>query len=312
MTLFRKKVVFAASIEATPGTVETIDATDGVFNAYNFELQPDLTLEERMGQGGAGRLSSVPGGRRAIATFRTDCGYNGTDIPNWAAVLFPACGVVAATGVFSPKLEKPGSNVKTATIARYCDGKRRIMYGAMGTFQWFNPTGMRSYIDWTFTGVWGGETDTALITPNYPNAETALRASGGATTWDSVNMCAKNCTFDIGNVVVGLECNNGGSSNETGYEYFIVSDRNPKITIDPQSKMVATQDRYGKFFAATEAAFSMAIAAPSSSAVTLAAPKAQILALNEGDRDGFAIDQIDLQCNKNVDANDEEFSITFS
>lgn len=311
MSLIRKKVVFAASIEAVRGVVETIDATDGVFNVYNFELQPVMTPEERVGQGGAGRLSSVPSARRAQATFRTDMGYNGTDIGNWATVLFPGCGVVNASGVFSPRLEAPGANVKTLTIARYCDGKRRIMYGAMGTCQAVYPTGQRAYIDWTFDGIWGGETDTALIAPNYPNDETALRVSGGATTYDSVSACMRSCTFDLGNVVVPIECNNG-SLNETGFEYFMVSDRNPRLTMDPLSRLVASQNRYNQFFTGAEAPFSLSIAAPSASAITLAVPKAQIVSINEGDRDGICIDNIQMQCNKNVDANDQEFSITFS
>jgi hypothetical protein len=308
--LNRKKVVFAASIEATPGTVETIDATDGVFNVQNFELQNETEMIERLGQGGAGRLPSVPGMYVARATFRTYIGYDGTDIGNWATVLFPGCGVINASGVFSPRLEAPGTNVKTLTIARYCDGKRRIMYGAMGTFQSFFPTGELAYIDWDFQGVWGGETDVTMIAPNYPNAETPLRASGGATTYDSVNVCAKNCTFDIGNVIVPIECNNG--SNVPGVRFFMVTDRNPKITTDPFSVLRATQDRYGDFFVGKEAAFSMSIAAPSSSAITLAAPKAQILSIAEGDRGGLCIDNMELQCNKNVDANDQEFAITFS
>jgi hypothetical protein len=311
MTLFRKKVVFAAAIETTIGTAVSIDATHGVYNAYNFELQPDMTPEERLGQGGAGRLSSVPVGRKAIATFRTDMAYNGTDIQNWALVLFPACGVINTTGTFAPLLAAPGASVKTATIARYCDGKRRIMYGAVGTFQMVFPTGRMAYIDWTFEGIWGGETDTAMITPNYPNVA-PLRVSGGATTYDSVNLCMESCTFDVGNVITGLECNNGGESNNTGFEHFVISDRNPRITGNPQSKLVATQDRYGQFFNGTEAAFSLSIAAPSSSAITLAAPKAQIVSISEGDRNGVCIDEIEWQCNKNVDAADQEFSIAFS
>lgn len=310
MPFLRKNVVFAASIEATIGTAETIDATDAVFNVRNFELQNETEMEEVQGQGGFGRLPSVPGPYRATATFRTDCGYDGTTIGNWATVLFPACGVVNAAGVFTPRGESPGTNVKTLTIARYCDGKRRLMYGAMGTFQWFFPTGAQSYIDWTFTGVWGGETTTAMIAPNYPNSETPLRASGGATTYGGVNFCSAACTFDLGNVIEPIHCNNGNKIQ--GFDYFMAVDRNPKITTDPLSVFVGTQDRYGNFFAGTEAAFSLSIAAPSSSAITLAAPKAQIIRIAEGDRGMMAMDDMELQCNKNVDAIDQEFSITFS
>jgi hypothetical protein len=91
----------------------------------------------------------------------------------------------------------------------------------------------------------------------------------------------------------------------------VIPDRNPKITTDPFSVLVGTQNRYGKFFAGDEEAFSLSIPAPSSSAITLAAPKAEILRIQEGDRGMMAMDDMELQCNKNVDAADQEFSITF-
>lgn len=310
MPLFRKKVVFAATTENTPGTAEGITEANAVFNVQNFELQNETEMQEVPGQGGFGRLPSVPGPYRATATFRTNIGYDGTTIGNWASVLFPACGVVNSGGVFSPLAESPGTNVKTLTIARYCDGKRRFMYGCVGTFQWFFPTGELPYIDWTFSGVWGGESDIEMIEPNYPNTETPLRASGGATTYGGVNFCAAACTFDIGNVIEPIHCNNG--SKVEGFDYFMVVDRNPKITTDPLSVLVGTQNRYGSFFAGTEAAFSMSIAAPSNSSITLAAPKAQIIRITEGDRGMMCMDDMDLQCNKNVDAANQEFSITFS
>jgi hypothetical protein len=56
----------------------------------------------------------------------------------------------------------------------------------------------------------------------------------------------------------------------------------------------------------------MSIAAPAASVITLAAPKAQIIRISEGDRGMMAMDDMELQCNKNVDAADQEFSITFS
>jgi hypothetical protein len=311
MTLFRAKTVFAAKVETTPGTAVSLTGTDAAFNVYNFELQPNISFTERLSQGGAGRLASIPAGSQGTATFRTEIGYNGTDIPNWASVLFPACGLVNnGSGVFFPRLERPGANTKTLTIGRYMDGKRRLLYGAMGTFNMVLVTGEMGYIDWTFSGIWGGETDVSILAPTYPT-DGPLRVSGGTTTYNSVSACMQSCSFDVGNVVTGLQCN-GSTSNTTGFEYFLVSDRNPRITGNPQSNLVATQDRYGMMLASTEAAFSISLAAPSTSAVTLAAPKAQIVSISEGDQERIAIDQIEWQCNKNGSTENGEFSISFT
>ncbi len=312
--LYRTRRVFAAAVETTPGTAETLDATDGVFNVSNFELEPDFAMTERPGQGGTGRLSSIPGMLTGTATFRTDCYYNGTDIPEWASILFPACGLVDnGSGVFSPKLSSPTSGsgeTKTLTVGRYISGKRRQLRGCMGTFQMVWQSGQLAYIDWTLRGVYDGEIDTALITPNYPNI-TPLRVSGGVCTYNSIAACMGQMTFNVNNTLTPLECFNG-TSNTTGVDYFLVSDRNPTITINPRSRLVATQDRYGMWVSSTEAAFAASIAAPSSSTIALAVPKAQIIGLTEGDKDAIAIDQIELQCNKNVDAENQEFSISFT
>jgi hypothetical protein len=79
MPLLRKKAVFAAAIETTAGTAETLDATDGVFNAYNFDIQLGQTVEEREGQGAFNRLQGVPGAAMGTATMTTDLGWDGTD-----------------------------------------------------------------------------------------------------------------------------------------------------------------------------------------------------------------------------------------
>ncbi len=313
MTLIRAKTVFAAKTETTPGTAIALAAADCAFNAYNFELQPDITMTERLGQNGAGRLASVPAGLKGTATFRTEIGYDGTNVPTWASVLLPACGLVNnGSGVFAPKLEPPGTNVKTLTIGKYLNGKFRSLAGCMGTFVMTLTAGEMGYIDWTFTGTWqGSESDVAIPSNiDYPS-DGPLRVSGGATTYDSVALCMKTMTFDIANNVVGLECFNS-ATNLTGFEYFLVTDRNPMVTGDPLSRLVATQNRMNQFLTSTEAALAISIAAPSSSTIALAVPKAQIVRITEADREGLAIDQIEWQCNKNGDTSEQEFSISFT
>ncbi len=310
--LISRRSVFAAKIEATPGTAESITASEGVFNAQDIVLNANPTFTERPGQGGVGRRSSVVEGHTGQMTFRTEVAYDGTNIPTWASVLFPACGLVDnGSGVFYPIFEAPGTSVKTATLAQYLDGKRRTLRGASGTFQAVFETGKLAYIDWTFTGIWGGETATALIAPNYPDGDTPLRVSGGSTTFNSVNACCRQVTFDVGNTVVGLECNDD-PTNTTGFHYFLITDRNPTITGDPLSRLISGQDRMGMMFGSTEAAFVISLAAPSSSAITLTAPRAQLLSNQLGDRDGMFVDQLQWQCNRNGDTQNQEFNIAFS
>jgi hypothetical protein len=307
MPLLRRKAVFAAAIEGTIGTAESLDGTDGVFNARDFSLQPNIAMTRREGQGGFNYLTSIPEGMTGTCTIVHDLTYNGTDIPTWASVLLPACGWVDATGTFSPKSEGPGSNVKTLTIGHYKDGKRSLLSGAMGTFKIVCPTGKVAYIEFTFTGKYSSnETDTAIIAPTYPTVS-PLRFAAGALTWNSVALCTSNVEVDAGNSVIMRECVN--ATDRSGYVSALVTNRAPVITADPESVLVATQDRDSLWLTPTAQAFSMQIGA-SGSAITIAAPKAQLENKQQGNRNDMMTDDLTWLCTQGSSA-DTELTIAF-
>jgi len=312
MTLLRRIGVLLAKIETTPGTDAVPDATDGACNFFNVEITPNIDMTTREGQGGFGKLASVPGAFGCTLTCRTYLEWDGTATePFWADVLLPACGFVKATNTFTPRAEAPGANVKTLTFYHYLNGKLRKMFGAAGNASIHAPTGQSGYIDWTFTGVWGGETDAAIVTPTYPT-DKPIR-SAGVTRLDAVNLCASEVVIDLGNTVVLRECSNIVSGQlRAGYESAIITDRTPTITVDPEAKLVATRDAYGDWIAMEEALFELDIAGPTDSLLTIDAPKAQIVSNADGDRNGLAIDQLQLQCNKNGATHNEELSIVFT
>jgi hypothetical protein len=307
--LLKKVRAFAAKVEATPGTAEALTSAEGAYNVYNLMIQPQIDVSTREGQGGFGRIPSVPGARRGIATFRTDAGYTGSAIPTWASVLLPACGVVASSTTFTPRSEIPGTNVKTLTIGGYINGKFKSICGAVGNARFVMVAGQPIYIDWTFTGIYVAESDATLITPTYPTTLTPLRFAGGATSWNSATICLQQANFDIGNVVTGREC----TTPVAAYDSFVVTDRVPKVTGNPESKLVATRDVYSQFINMTEAALSFTIDGPGNSTLVISAPKAQIVnGPQEGERNGIVTDEIEWQLNRNGATVDQEFSIVFT
>ena len=307
MPLLRRKAVFAAKVETTIGTAESLSGTEGVFNAEEFDIQPNVTMTRREGQGGFNYLASVPEGMTGTAKIRHAITYNGTDIPTWASVLLPACGWVESTGVFSPKTEAPGSNVKTLTIGHYKDGKRALLSGAMGTFKIVCPTGKLAYIEFTFTGKYSSnETDTAIISPTYPTAS-ALRFATGALTWNSVALCTSNLEIDAGNSVIMRECVN--ASDRSGYVSALVTNRAPIITADPESVLVATQDRDAAWLTYTPYALSCQIGT-SGASVTVAAPKAQLENKQQGNRSDMLVDKLTWLATS-ASSVDGELTITF-
>jgi hypothetical protein len=306
--LLKRKRVLAAKIETTVGTPISLSGTEGAFNAYDVMFQNEIEFESREGQGSFGHLPSVPGGYKGKVTFKTDAGWDGTATePAWADTFFPACGLVKSGQVFTPRTEAPGTNVKTLSLGCFMDGVFKSIYGAMGTFKLVCPTGKQAYFEWEYTGIWATPTDVAIITPTYPT-DLPLRYATSTTSYNSVALCLSNLTLDIGNEVILREC----ASTVSGYHSALITNRKPMITGDPEAKLVATRDPYGQLLAMTEGILTWDLDGPTTSKVTIAAPKAQIIKNTEGDRNKLVTDELEWQCNQNGSTVDQELSITFT
>lgn len=310
MPLLRRKAVFAAKVETTVGTAESLTTAEAAFNARDFVIQPSVGMTRREGQGGFNYLPSIPEGMQGTCTIVHDLAYDGTTIPSWASVLLPACGWVDTAGVFSPVTQGPGGSggVKTLTIGHYKDGKRSLLSGAMGTFVITLETGKVGYITFTFTGKYSSnETDTAIIAPTYPTT-LPMRFAAGALTWNSVALCTSKLTIDAGNSVIMRECVN--ATDRSGYVSAIVTNRAPVITADPESVLVATQDRDAKWLTSTPEAFSAQIGSTGSS-IVFAAPEAQLENKQQGNRSDMMSDDLTWLCTANASTADAELTITF-
>ena len=308
MTLLKRKRVLAAKIETTVGTPISLLAADASFNAYDIMIQPEIDVEAREGNAGFGMLSSVVGGYKGRATFKIDAGWDGTATePTWADTFLPACGLVKALQVFTPRSEAPGANVKTLTIGAYCDGVFKSICGAVGTFKFVCPTGRMAFFEFDFQGIWVPPTDVAILAPTYPTA-LPLRYANSPTSFASTALCLENITLDCGNEITYREC----ASTASGYHSAIITGRIPKVTGNPEAKLIATRDPNGQFLAMTEGALTWGLDGPTNSVLTTAAPKAQIIKVTEGYRNKLVTDEIEWQLNRNDSTQDQEFSFTFT
>lgn len=307
MPLLRRKSVFAAKVETTIGTAESLTASEGAFNAMDFTIQPNVAMTRREGQGGFQYLPSMPEGMTGTCSIKHELTYNGTDVPSWASVLLPACGFVASGAVFTPRTEAPGSNVKTLTIGHYKDGKRSILSGCMGTFTITLETGKTAFITFTFTGKYSSnETDVTLIAPTYPTV-LPLRFAAGVLTYNSVALCTSTVSVDAGNSVVMRECVN--ASDRSGYVSALVTNRAPVITANPESVLVATQDLDALWLASTPQVLTITVGA-AGAGITIAAPKAQLENKQQGNRSDMFSDDLTWLASAGS-AVDTELSITF-
>lgn len=309
MPLLKRKRVLAAKVEATPGTAEALTNAEGAFNVYDLMIQPSIEVEGREQQGSFAALPGVPGARTGKATFKVDLGWDGTStIPSWASVFLPACGYVDSSGTLTPRSEAPGSNVKTLTIAAYVDGVKKAIAGAVGNVKFTFPTGKMAYAEFEFTGKWVAPTDVALITPTYPTAS-PLRFAAGTCLLNSVAQKVSQVQFDAGNQVKLLE----DPADATGFSYALITNREPKWTLDPESVLVATsnQDRFGAWLAATEWAFALTLDGPTTSTLAFESDKCQIVNIQEADRERVVVDQLELRVLRNTSA-DTDVQIIFT
>lgn len=310
MPLLKKIRVLAAKIETTSGTAESLAAADAQFNCYDVEIQPDITMTQRPGQGSFSKLPAVSEGRVGSVTFKTDItGDGAAGTPGWASTFLPACGFKVTTGTFAPVSEPPGSNVKTLTMAVYENGLLKRLRGASGTFKLILETGKPAMIEFTFTGVWLAPSDASILAPTYPTEKPLRFANSTMTIGGSWSPCVQSVEIEAGNEVIARECQS--ASDGSGYVNAIITDRQPTGTINPESELVASEDTHGDWLAHNENALSIALT-DGTDTVTIAAPKIQYTNIQEGDRNGIQTDDITFQCNKSAAAGDDELTIDFS
>lgn len=309
MPLLRKKRVLAAKIEATYGTAETLTGAEAAFNVFDPVITPNIETLERQSQSAFSPIPSVPGLRSGQVTFKTDLYGDGAGgIPGWASVFLPACGMVASSQVYGPVTAAPGSSVKSLTIGVYEDGLRKVLRGAVGTVKLVFETGKPAMLEWAFTGAWGGVTDAAILAPTYPTI-LPIRFANTSLTYGSWAPCVQSISFDLGNEVVLRECQT--ASDASGYAGAIVTGRKVTGSVNPEASLVASHDTYGKWLSSNEAAMTVVLA-DAADTITIAAPKAQLINVQEGDRSGIQTDEITFQCNRSAAAGDDEFTIEFA
>lgn len=309
MPLLKKIRTLAAKIETTPGTAESLTASEGVYNAYEIMWQPSIGMEDREGSGSFNYLTAVSEGQTATVTFKTDFAWDGTATePAIFSVLMPACGWTETANVWKPRSEAPGTNVKTLTIGVYVNGVLKTIKGAVGTWVMQLPTGRKITFEWTFTGVYVEPTDTAIIAPTYPTDAPLRFASATACSFNSVAMAVEAITINANNEITMLE----DPTTSSGYSYGIITNRRPTIQANPESVLVATQNRHNVWTTSTPYAIQITLDGPSTSTVGITAPKAQIVNVQEGDRNRVVVDDVEFLCTKNGSTQNEELYFTFT
>lgn len=306
MPLLTRKSVLAAKIETTVGTAIALSASDGACNIYDAKMTPDITADDRIGQGSFSRIPSVPGAYGGTCTFKTDLVGGSTD-PFWGTVFLPACGYVGSGGAYSPVTGPPGGagGVKSLTIGLYENGRVRKMRGCMGNAVFRMTAGKPVMVEFTFRGIFDTPADATILAPTYPTTR-PLKFVSSSLAIGSWSPQVSEVVLDLGNNVILRE----DSSDPSGYVSAIITDMQPKGTMDPEAALVATDDPYGDWLGIVEAALAISLGT-TDAGVDFDAPKCQITKVDDGDRNLIRTDPIEFQLNRSASAGDDHLVITF-
>lgn len=297
--LLRKSLVGAA-IETTSGTdvlasITTPLSGTAVYNAVVEPIDPFAEGQRRPDGHYLGNVDAAQGRKMARLRFTQEL------TPSSAFfTLIQACAYFNSGGY------KPTSNVanmKTASFKVWQDGKLYSLFGAAGTFSIRIEVGRPITVDFDFQGVWSTDADSSMPAQSPINtlpyiAKSVTVTVGGATPphWTSM-------VFDANNTVVARDT--GGSAG--GVAHYLVTERDPTISVDYEGRLVAQFDAFGLLMAGTTAAIT-ATATKGANSFLVAAGRAQRRNVNQGDRDGIRTHPTVWQLN--ASSGDDEVAFT--
>jgi hypothetical protein len=302
--LIWKRLQIAAKLEGTEGTAEVLTASEAIL-ASNVSYEPVIDMIERpVASSSLSPFPKVAAGRQARITFDVELKGSGTagTAPEYG-VLNKACGMgeIIVAGVSVTYLTASASII-TVTIGWYVDGKKYVVAGCRGnrTLELKTP-GIGVY-HYEFLGTAIDDADVALLSGVSYQTTVPVPFQNATFTLDSVAAVIEGLNIDLGNV---LNLRKSGNAAQ-GYVSAIISDRMPKITLNPEDVLVATKDWWATWEAGSTVALSTVIGSVAGNICTITAPKVQIIGMKPVERDGAVVQE--MECGAKRNAGDDEIS----
>lgn len=314
--MLTRRRVLAAKIETTPGTAETITAADGGILVISPKVDVNIEMESRKDiLPSLSNLPDIPGKQGATLTFQTElkgagAAYSASVTPAIGKYL-RACGfnevIDTTAGAETVTYDPISDNIPTLTMWLYEDGVVKKIKGAQGTVKISAENGKPVYADFTFTGVWDGITDAAMITPTFETTVPPVLLSA-AFSVDSYAAKISKLDIDMANAIALLD----DISSPTGYSVASITGRQPVGSFDPEMTTVVTYDWFGKWLAGGTGAMSASVGATQYNKYAISAPAVQYTKIADADRNGVAINDVTVKLNQSSSAGNDEIQLVFS
>lgn len=313
--MLTRRRVLAAKIEAAEGTAEALTSADGGILVYDVLGLPEIEQVERNPlTSSLSKFANVMGKQSGKITFKaelkgTGSAYSAINKPFLSPYL-RACGfaetVDVTIGAEKVTYDPASSGAPSLTMGFYDDGMIYKYKGCRGSVKFSAQTGGIVMADFEFQGVLDSIIDGALLAPTYESV-TPPNCLGVPVTLDAYAAVINSFNIEPG-IKVALRSD---ISQASGYRSALITDRKMTGKIDPEKVLVAAYDIHGKQKTGALIALTIGpIGSTQYNKVTFTAPKAQITAVGNGEREGITVADLTLKFNRNT--GDDEIRLVYS
>lgn len=296
MSMLASKKVIGIKTESAQNTLATLAATD-FFNAFDVDVT--VEGEELPRDYVSSSLDPYPdivGKGWMEAKFKRYLHYSGiagTALAPMSALLqaFGFGETVTAPNVTYAPSSNPATGFfgpgKSATVITYEDGSAsanglsKVIKGCIGDAKIVIEAGKLVTIESTLKGIYTAVAD-ATVPTNTPSTTAPAVVQTASFSVGGYSAIIQKLEIDLGNAV-GEKTDVNSARGIGGY---VITDRKPKGSMDPEATVVATNDWYGKFIGGTTGALSIVIGATAGNICTITMPTVQFGKPAAGKRSG--------------------------
>jgi len=270
-----------------------------------------LTITGGGGTGAAG-YAVVKGGT-AVKGIITNPGSGYATAPTvsttgWdvEATFTPTRGSYSAYGPISAAPSNFVSPAKSVTIEFELDGRKIQLVGCIGNVNIVGKAGDRVTFEANFIGMFAAATDATLTAAPVDYDGPLLGSAPFFLFANAVQV--EDFSFSL-DAALSMR---PATSGVNGIKDFIITDREPKATLNPELETVATLPVESILIAGTHGVCMLEVGAIGTDFIRILAPQAQMGQYKDADRENIATTDLSLMLKKGSIANDQELLLLFA
>lgn len=304
----KKNQVVLVKLETTYDTDSVPTVGSNSILAYDLKFKEDVKPVRRLAQvASLSRLPSVQGARFAQLDFKVEIKGSGTPgtAPRIGAILRASSFAQTSVSNTSVTYLPTSALQESVTVYFLIDGRQHIMTGCVGDVKMRFPAGEFPYLEVTLMGRYAAPTLVALTTPTLESTTPPVCKSVSFSYNSRTTLVLKEILIEMNNVVATRV----SISDPNAIAGFLVTGRDPIVTIDPEAIIETSYDFRGDAMT-NQRALSWAVGSASGNILTLSIPKYNPYFPEYEDRDEILVEKIKGEATQN--SGNDEVSLIFT